>query len=75
MKQCLVVAALRANAKLLEVTFQQLTDHDTISPFYRGGFSTNNPEIAEVAGVDAKILHLKPDLRLTPAQIKHQHHP
>ncbi|KAH7324297.1 hypothetical protein B0I35DRAFT_423859 [Stachybotrys elegans] len=75
MKQFLMVAALRANAELLEVTFQQLTDPDAMSPFYGGDFSTNTPEVVELAGVDAKFLHLKPDLRPTIAQIKRRHHP
>ncbi|KAF5706922.1 flavin-binding monooxygenase [Fusarium mundagurra] len=74
MKQFLMVAALRANAELLEVTFQQLTDPDTISPFYVGDFSISNPDIT-VAGVGAKFLHLKPDLRPTAAQINRRHHP
>jgi hypothetical protein len=75
MKQFLMIAALRANAELLEVTFQQLTDPDSVSPFYGGDFSTSTKEAVEVAGVDAQFVHLKPDLRPTVAQLKRPHHP
>ena len=70
-----MVAALRANAELLTVTFQQLSDPDSVSPFYSGDLGTDAAEkAADAAGVDARFLHLKPDLRPTMAQIQRPHH-
>lgn len=64
------IAAIRANAELLGLTFEQIICPDTESPFYAGTYAGN---LHGQHGMD--LQHLKQDLRPTRSQIKNSHHP
>lgn len=64
------IAAIRANAELLGLTFEQIICPDTESPFYAGRYAD------QIHGQHILDLqHLKQDLRPTKSQIKYSHHP
>ena len=70
-KQLSGVAAIRCNAEVLGITFEQLCNEDTESPFH----DTSVTGGAEIAACAASFQHVSPDLRPTAAQIRHRHHP
>lgn len=70
-KQFSTLAAIRANAELLGLTFEEIIDPATESPFFSGALTAGNRETAAFTKFEA----LKPDLRPTESQIKNSHHP
>lgn len=70
-RQFSVVAAARANAEVLGISFSQLTDPEAESPFYRGHESMPTKELPDWANVRNR----SPCLHPTPSQFRHSHHP
>lgn len=66
------VAALRANAELLGISFQKLVDPNSVSLFYSKTPLT--PEATELV-LSQRFQHVKPHLRPTALQLTHSHHP
>lgn len=63
-----------ANALQIGLNASSMLYAETQSPFYRPQAQfTKNP--AYVSGVIAEYAHIPPDLRPTPAQVIHKHHP
>ncbi|KAL3443525.1 hypothetical protein BJX65DRAFT_198889 [Aspergillus insuetus] len=71
LKQFTAVAALRASAEAIGLSFEVLTDPDAESPFYRESISKDAAETMVKDEFDNVVPHLRP----TIAQIRHSHHP
>ncbi|KAL2861726.1 hypothetical protein BJX68DRAFT_260536 [Aspergillus pseudodeflectus] len=71
LKQFTEVAALRASAEAIGLSFDVLTDPDAESPFYRESISKDAAETMVKEEFDNVVPHLRP----TIAQIRYSHHP
>ncbi|KAJ0421651.1 hypothetical protein BJY00DRAFT_311957 [Aspergillus carlsbadensis] len=71
LKQFTAIAALRASAEAIGLSFEVLTDPDAESPFYRESISKDAAEMMIKDEFDNVVPHLRP----TIAQIRHSHHP
>jgi hypothetical protein len=72
LKQFTTISALRSSIESLGLTFSQLSNPDTESPFYRGPLSK---DVAEMTITKERFDDVAPHLRPTIAQIRHRHHP
>ena len=70
-KQFSLVAAIRANAELLGLTFEEITSPETESPFYTGATDEENNGLGRSMSFQALKSHLRP----TQSQLKYSHHP
>jgi Domain of unknown function (DUF3425) len=70
-KQLSAVTAIRCNAEILGITFEQLCNEDTVSPLH----DISATEGTENAVCAARFQQVSWDLRPTAAQIRHRHHP
>lgn len=69
-KQFSTVAAIRVNAELLGITFEELTNPATESPFYSNAVMKRSSNLA----FPPKLLELKPHLQPIDPQIQYSHH-
>lgn len=70
-KQFSIIAALRANAELLGLTFEEITNPATESPLFSGAIAAESRQARQFAQLQV----LKLDLRPTDAQTQIAHHP
>lgn len=70
-KQFSIVAAIRANAESIGLTFEEITNPKTMSPFYASTSSQEQNQLVRSTGFQ----WIKPHLRPTEAQLNYPHHP
>ncbi|KAH8901769.1 hypothetical protein GQ53DRAFT_708108 [Thozetella sp. PMI_491] len=70
-----VVAAMNENCLELGITESMYCSSDSESPFFRPGISHSAHQARLVEAVRRIFHSVKPDLRPTPTQITHSHHP
>ncbi|MCJ1398394.1 hypothetical protein MMC11_001592 [Xylographa trunciseda] len=71
-KQLCALAAVRCNAESLGITFAQLCDEDSDSPFHD---TSSVAQYADNTACATRFQHVSPDLRPIAAQLRYRHHP
>ncbi|OJJ50585.1 hypothetical protein ASPZODRAFT_126478 [Penicilliopsis zonata CBS 506.65] len=71
-KQVSIIAAIRANAEMIGVSFAELIGWDSESPFYQGSAAS---EMSPDEAFSMNFQHVTEHLRPLPSQTQHRHHP